>query len=647
MKKLFFISALTLGAALFSCNTDQTVVPAVDGSNLVIITASGNDTRTEMNGKVVIWAENDALGVLDDAGNSTAAPFALTSAHGAATADFSGTLASDDAVARTLYAVYPYHAANASPANAYQLTLPASQSGKPGDHLFMAASPVHISTAPSQTNIAFGFSHLMAVLDINVVGIPVGETVSSVTIRATNGSDTPFATTATVDLTAANPVASGFGANVGSLSVANAKRGNITASIVIFPTDFSASPAGLTIDVATNKQTYSFLKTVNKNFVAGSRNPTTVEIAPVTGSDGFEFLASETARPGVGDNLNVDVIPIRAELLKSTTDPTTYLYPLGGTGSVAGVQLRIWFVSKRGTAVGRMFALNNASGYTNGFKTDEVASICGDGSTLSGGNQSRSWDQNAFYFKNLSDAQLYNVSYTQYNFAANSRINFPTADSFTVPCYLTSYGADDPFPYDGATAPVHVSMAAMPPLFTPSDSETFRPGVGAYAAYDIVPVRGEFFVSAANPSPLYFTSAAGSGTNIFRMWTIQTKGAITATSGINILLPSVAGTYFKGSVLSDVTSILGAGSQIGAGNATAGQSIKQTRCYFPDPSDNDLYEVYYTQWNATGSECYVAASTGTYSVRFHIEPNSGTGGANIPAERLYNYCPVIVRVQQP
>jgi hypothetical protein len=168
---------------------------------------------------------------------------------------------------------------------------------------------------------------------------------------------------------------------------------------------------------------------------------------------------------------------------------------------------------------------------------------------------------------------------------------------------------------------------------TPAVGETARPGVGEWADYDVIPIRGEFInsndltdLTIFNPvSNTSFPAKRG-----FRMWFIAKK---SYTGGNSLKLrhePTAAVPYFKGTLVSEVQTICGAGSQVGAGNAA--KTYNSVACTFASAADNDLYTISYAYWNVDQT-CIITGSAGDYTVPFYILPDATNG---IPREMTCN-----------
>lgn len=200
---------------------------------------------------------------------------------------------------------------------------------------------------------------------------------------------------------------------------------------------------------------------------------------------------------------------------------------------------------------------------------------------------------------------------------------------------------------------IQLSLAPNPAgeKFTPTIEETARPGVGAYTAYDIIPIRGEYIESQADPTPIVFPSGAtvggpGTARKAFRMWFIIKKGV--EFSGPNTFINLVDSEGYRlGTLVDEVENILGEGSRLGAGNPRVAGNIKNIQGHFDDDIDNVLYDIYYTAWDIGANPAIVHAPPGNYVVPFYIEPRIPPGnntGADIPTENLYMECPVTITV---
>ena len=104
-----FLGAATLLLSFTQCSEDATTdsAPSVQGS--VKLTASINETRTELSGNDVLWKSNDRLGLFCGT-KFVNAPF-TTTAGGTTSADFTGDPTDPSgSEAEVFYAYYPYSA---------------------------------------------------------------------------------------------------------------------------------------------------------------------------------------------------------------------------------------------------------------------------------------------------------------------------------------------------------------------------------------------------------------------------------------------------------------------------------------------------------------------------------------------------------
>ena len=104
-----FLGAATLLLSFTQCSEDATTdsAPSVQGS--VKLTASINETRTELSGNDVLWKSNDRLGLFCGT-KFVNAPF-TTAAGGTTSADFTGDPTDPSgSEAEVFYAYYPYSA---------------------------------------------------------------------------------------------------------------------------------------------------------------------------------------------------------------------------------------------------------------------------------------------------------------------------------------------------------------------------------------------------------------------------------------------------------------------------------------------------------------------------------------------------------
>lgn len=104
-----FLGAATLLLSFTQCSEDATTdsAPSVQGS--VKLTASINETRTELSGNDVLWKSNDRLGLFCGT-KFVNAPFTTTTG-GTTSADFTGDPTDPSgSEAEVFYAYYPYSA---------------------------------------------------------------------------------------------------------------------------------------------------------------------------------------------------------------------------------------------------------------------------------------------------------------------------------------------------------------------------------------------------------------------------------------------------------------------------------------------------------------------------------------------------------
>lgn len=630
MRKITFIVCAGLIFGLWSCDgktKENGNEPAGTDPVEFSVTAS-TPSFTGSSGLDIKWSADDAIGLFDNVKASSNKKFTLETGAGQASGTFKGELEDNDAVSRTIYAITPFvPSSSTAAAEAYPLALDNNQTSM-NKYLFAAASAT-LTSAPSESAVNLSFKSLMSVLKISITGIgATGSTLNSVRLQAKETGVTPFATKATVDLTASAPAAFGFSNMVAGINV-GAPVGisdSYEAGIVLFPTDFSNAAQDLQIIVLLdNGQTFTFdLEGFDKNLAAGTVAEETVELIR-SGEGGFEFAAGETARPGTGEYANMDIVPIRGEILNSTSDLTPYTFTIGKTAG-NGRQLRIWWISKKDTDIGLYFALNRFGENNDimGFDPNGVAETGGAGSYFAGGNASKSWKETMHYFKDGGDAANYNVSYTQYNVNNNSKFMAPSKETFTIYGMLGNTAVNEEnqankIPYADMRFPVTINVqedTSDLEVFTPSAGETARPGIGDFADYDVIAVRGEFINSNAGAdNSLYYPSsgqafAAGKG---FRIWFIAKKDY--AGGDMLKLAHDNRATYFKGTKVAEVTTICGANSEVGGGNAN--KSYKENPATFASVADNSQYTISYARWNVDQT-CIITGPAGDYTVPFYI-----------------------------
>lgn len=148
-------------------------------------------------------------------------------------------------------------------------------------------------------------------------------------------------------------------------------------------------------------------------------------------------------------------------------------------------------------------------------------------------------------------------------------------------------------------------------------------------------VRGELIYNNS-PRDLIKGQELGASNGSIRIWfvTYKPEGATTPI-GYNFKACQQTG-YLNGFKNSEVESIAGANSRVGAGSAN--QSTSKAIHYFEDPTLNDKYFVSYVDFNAAPNT--VLMNSGTYTFTFESLPNSGTANPKIPEGFT---CPVTIK----
>lgn len=193
---------------------------------------------------------------------------------------------------------------------------------------------------------------------------------------------------------------------------------------------------------------------------------------PGTGEHGwvsYEFEVKENPNPPFELNPELDALdwepttdkPIKAVRAEVRRNEAPYIFK-AGTKVETNVKLRIWFASlKEGTSsIGDRtanFKLCQDTGYTTGFKNDEVITEAGDGALFGGGTNSKKTTEVTHSFADPDLDSKYYISYVDYN--VNSNSIFPTAGTFDLTGYIFANSGDSaPYiPYD-LTFPVRVTV---------------------------------------------------------------------------------------------------------------------------------------------------------------------------------------------
>ena len=137
MKRYSILAVMALSAILSACSQERPEEVVPDGKTTeLVITASLEESRVNLDGYALSWAESDCIAVYDGTGIRK---FELVSGAGTKSASFSGEVSSS---AKSLAAVYPYSAAfmdGGSMASAVPARQTPSAGGADGEAILMKA----------------------------------------------------------------------------------------------------------------------------------------------------------------------------------------------------------------------------------------------------------------------------------------------------------------------------------------------------------------------------------------------------------------------------------------------------------------------------------------------------------------------------
>lgn len=284
MKKYMIILSAAAALAASSCSKEPVEVqsPAEENGKVTLfgqypaISAEG-ETKVDVSGNSVMWNGNDALGVFT-ASSTAPSIFKLSGGAGTVSGSFSGKIIEADAEG-DVYAIYPYREDELG-LDVVPSAVKINFNGQTQDgfgenaeaHLgaftYMAASPVKLSDGKATVEF-----HHLAVKMAFEFSLPVDCTVKFLTMTTTLSK---FYGTGIVDLTAATPVAKGWGTATRSFSLGfkNSKVSagqKVTAYAMMLPANLASS--AITFYVSAEKAdgtpvTYTVKKSSALNFEA-------------------------------------------------------------------------------------------------------------------------------------------------------------------------------------------------------------------------------------------------------------------------------------------------------------------------------------------------------------------------------------------
>lgn len=622
-QQLFLLSSLAFAGTFISCTDEPEITygefedrgPTIEATVSLSVPQGGSGFKT-------VWEDGDVIGIFEPGTPSNPRDFRLTEGAESEEGTFFGKLPVSDSETPEsghLFAIWPYdwYAGSSSGADAYSLALPSEQNSGNYDTEYIAGYS-------ADNGRTFTTSRLVSILDVTVTGLPEDETLRSLGFSSTPAA---FASAATVDLTDEQFPLS-VSEQVSDIS-SEVVSGN-TASFKMFPQDFSAMQAEMNVVITTDKTVYNqvFDGFGNIRLEAGKTAEMTVEVADRYGEGGFVFAESETARPGEGEYADAQVIPIRGEILDKATSLPYSFVPNTASGEQV---LRIWFISTQEATAGKYFSLKDFSG-TFGFDGNAIAEKFYTGSQVSVTDADCEYDRNRHYFFSQEDALKYKVSYVDFSIDAKFVQLFD--DEFSIECTIVgSKDGSDSFISAGEEMKVPVSVHASPYILHLDSSESARPGEGEYAAYNFLPIRGEYIVSknTATATPYVFTAGQPTAGIAFRVWMISKKGYTVPTNGDNYNSENDWGsTYLLGAEIAEIEEKFGTGSGVGFGTAAAKKLLSGTPGYvFDNENDNSAYVITYVDFDVNipsnknlpdrFKEGYILNNANTATVTMHLK----------------------------
>ncbi|MGN0188647.1 MAG: hypothetical protein ACI395_03950 [Candidatus Cryptobacteroides sp.] len=650
----FFAFAATVALLSAASCTDEPIITFGDMESTghiekVTVTATLPENVEE--GFKTEWAGNDILGIFDPSNIKGPRDFQLKEGANSTKASFEGNLPlSEKAGTNGLYAIYPYdwYTGSSFGAESYLITIPVKQTED-------LKIPQYMSGMSSDRNSTIELKPVLSILEISIGKIPEDETLTGMTLLTADGSPL-FATTASLDLTSEEQ----------TLTVVD-KSASISSSIVsgdkvifnILPQEFESTEELMIRSViTTNKSVYDQnFKNLSVKLAKGERGSASTDLLDRYGEGGFVFAENETARPGEGEWSGFDVIPVRGEIVNKE-DGTPYSFlPNAGFSSSANPVLRIWFISKQGTSVGKWFTLKAFEGGF-GFNPDVVKTQFTGESVITGIEEEMEWDANKHYFFSLEDAEKYKVTYCDFTIDSRSKFIRLFKEEFTLECTLGGEGVSDGhndsrLPYNDLTVPV--SVHATPSYLHITAQEEAR--IREYLEnqnYNFIPLRGEYVQSKTDFTPYTFTvnvPAPEKPMIGFRMF-VAVKRDYVVTNGGDIYTTkntTIDGElYILGGKVSELAEKFGTGSVLGVGANDAAKNLASSVPGYVFESDelNDKYLLSYTTYDvnkpknqALAPEGCVLKQAGKEFINIYLTKHKNNKDTNAPASLE---CPVLV-----
>ena len=581
-----------------------------------------------------VWEDDDAIAVFEPGTPSNPRIFQLTEGTGTANGTFTGNLPVYDETEEQpeqLSAIWPYdwYAGSSSTADAYTLSIPSAQTAD-------NSTTEYIAGYSEDKGKTFQTRQLMSLLDFTITELPEDETLRSLSFSS---ESEVFASTATVDLTDAEfPVA----VTEYSTGISSEVAAGNTVRFRMLPQDFKSVQAAISVVITTDKAVYNqpFNGFGDITLEAGNTASATIEVADQFGEGGFVFADDETARPGEGEYADMQVIPVRGEILDGATSYT--FIPNTASGSKT---LRIWFVSLQDATVGKYFSLKDFSG-SFGFDNAAVADEFYTGSSISVTDANCEYDMNRHYFFAQEEALKYKVSYV--DFAITAKFVQLFSDEFKLECVITgSKDGSESFLGADEEMTVPVTVHAKPYILQLGADETARPGEGEYAGYNFLPLRGEYITKGSKDqldyTPYVFTAGQATTGITFRVWMIALKDYKVGTNNDDSYVSENdwAVTYLLGSKIAEIEEKFGPDSGVGFGTAAAKNIMSGKPGYVFGNEEDDKYIVTFVDYDvntptnknlpARFKNGYILNSAATETVTMHLKKGPNNKADDSPA----------------
>lgn len=595
------------------------------------------------------WQSGDVLGIFGPSSLKAPRDFRIKAGESSAEASFEGNLpVSGEEESNELYAVYPYdwYAGSTSGADSYTISIPEKQTPE-------LAVPEYMSGMVTDRNAVIELQPLTSVLEVSVGKIPEDETLTGMTLKTSDGSPL-FAVSANVDLTSADQTI------LIADRAASVSSGIVSGDKVVFtllPQEISGDgDVEIRSVITTTKSVYDQrFNDFSVKLEKGKKTAVGTDLLDRYGEGGFVFAENETARPGEGEWADYDVLPVRGEILNADGTPYSFL-PNAALSAEANPVLRIWFVSRQNTTVGKWLALKSFEG-GYGFDPVAVKKDFTGASVISGVKTDMEWDANKHYFFNAEDAEKYKISYADFQVDKKTKFVRLFKEEFTIECTVGGEGVSghesDRLPYDDLTVPVTVH--AVPSYIEITAEEEAR--IKEYLEdknYNFVPMRGEYVTSKTVFTPYVFTPNVSVTGIAFRMLVAVRRDFVVPENGDKYMTTNTKTTpptWLLGGNITELEEKFGTGTRIGIGTNGAAKSFASDMAGYVFESDElnekyllscSVYDVNTPGDKNTAPEGYVFKSAGKENINIYFTKHKNNTDTSAP-ENLE--CPVCITVE--